>query len=259
MCTWGSNDYKQLCYDLNKNTSFPFCQEIENSMFYFTTIQQVTAGSYSSIIVLRTSFTTIYVIFSLFLSFLILISIIYLMVLIAIILFLYINKKIVEFKRNQIEKIEKEIKQKESGMLKIRLLDENIDETTGNTLNEQELNLLKSGNSNKINNDKEVNLITAGPQLFLEKALYIIKFSELSNFVEIGSGGSGGIVCVADWNGIRVAVKLFSRTDFQNTNNFENFEKELKLFSSLRHRNIVSFYGAAISEKKTGLGFFNFF
>jgi serine/threonine protein kinase len=74
----------------------------------------------------------------------------------------------------------------------------------------------------------------------------IIKFSELELGEKLGGGGFGD-VHVAIWKGVyQVAVKKL-RVQKVHRDKKEQFEKEVRLFSSLSHSAIVDFYGACIN------------
>ena len=46
--------------------------------------------------------------------------------------------------------------------------------------------------------------------------------------------------------------KIFSLNDFEGSSKFSMFEKEVKLLSSLRHPNILEFYGATVFTDRIG-------
>jgi serine/threonine protein kinase len=61
-----------------------------------------------------------------------------------------------------------------------------------------------------------------------------------------------------------VAVKMFRISQFVEEKNFSEFEKELKISSSIRHPNIVNFFGACLDYPKIAIvmvckRIFNFF
>ncbi|KAL9651001.1 hypothetical protein ABK040_015104 [Willaertia magna] len=82
------------------------------------------------------------------------------------------------------------------------------------------------------------------------KASFSIPIEEILLEKKIGEGGCGTVYC-AKWGENLVAIKsikILDDDDDDNTQN-EDFEREVSLLSSLRHPNIVSFYGVTITEK----------
>ncbi|KAG2386706.1 hypothetical protein C9374_002450 [Naegleria lovaniensis] len=76
-----------------------------------------------------------------------------------------------------------------------------------------------------------------------ENSTYLIPVEDLSIIKKIGEGGNGSVYH-AKWNGSEVAVKSI-KSDVSNEES-EEFQKEAALLSTLRHPNIVNFYGVSI-------------
>lgn len=90
--------------------------------------------------------------------------------------------------------------------------------------------------------------------LSFDMSMFKIQFEELSLSNEIGSGGSGAIVYKAMWKQQPVVVKFFKIADFnENKEIADSFINELKLYGSLRGKNIVFFYGACIRVPRIGI------
>jgi hypothetical protein len=75
-----------------------------------------------------------------------------------------------------------------------------------------------------------------------------IKFDEKP----IGEGGFG-IVFKGEYRGQIVAAKMLKMQDLLDDDNLEEFEREIKLLSILRHTNIVSFVGASKLKGKLAI------
>ncbi|KAF0976315.1 hypothetical protein FDP41_004621 [Naegleria fowleri] len=71
---------------------------------------------------------------------------------------------------------------------------------------------------------------------------HIIPIENLDVVKKIGEG-SNGMVYLANWNGTEVAVKSLKLDYSELHGESEEFEREASLLSSLRHPNIVNFYG----------------
>lgn len=93
------------------------------------------------------------------------------------------------------------------------------------------------------------------PKFIVNSALFNIPFADLKNWKEIGAGAAS-IVCKADWGGTTVAVKLLKSKHSAYTSDetaFKMFERELTVLSSIKHNNIVSFYGYCFSDARFGI------
>jgi len=98
--------------------------------------------------------------------------------------------------------------------------------------------------------DQEMDTVDAEntrARLIVQKSMLEIEFSELSNLQKIAVGGSGAILFRADWNGSKVAVKVFKSGLLSGETFFKDFEHEVSLMSTLRHRNIVTFLGCSLA------------
>lgn len=88
----------------------------------------------------------------------------------------------------------------------------------------------------------------------IDKKHFNIEWEDLILEKKIGSGGFCDVFQVKWENNISAAFKMFKTSDFStDNNNFEDFEKELNLMSSLSHPNIVSFYGASLKPPRVGI------
>ncbi|KAG2387147.1 hypothetical protein C9374_001479 [Naegleria lovaniensis] len=76
---------------------------------------------------------------------------------------------------------------------------------------------------------------------------YIIPIENLDIVKKIGEG-SNGMVYLANWNGTEVAVKSLKLDFSELQGESEEFEREASLLSSLRHPNIVNFYGVSMTD-----------
>lgn len=92
------------------------------------------------------------------------------------------------------------------------------------------------------------------PQFSIDRSLFEIDYADLELKREIGTGGSGALVFHADWNGQSVAVKLFRTSSFAGQTDFSEFGHEISLLGSLRHPNIVLFFGAVLASPRVGAG-----
>ncbi|KAG2383064.1 hypothetical protein C9374_004401 [Naegleria lovaniensis] len=78
-----------------------------------------------------------------------------------------------------------------------------------------------------------------------EETKYLIPVEDLKIIKKIGEGANGSVFR-ANWNGTEVAVKAL-KSDVTSEESAE-FQKEAALLSTLRHPNIVNFYGISISD-----------
>lgn len=94
----------------------------------------------------------------------------------------------------------------------------------------------------------------AQPLFKMDESLFKISFSEFGVKRELGSGGSGAVVFLCEWNGtMNVALKLFRTSSLTQEQDFSEFEHELNLLSSLRHPNIIVCYGACLKVPRIGI------
>ncbi|KAL6041463.1 protein kinase [Balamuthia mandrillaris] len=75
---------------------------------------------------------------------------------------------------------------------------------------------------------------------------WIINYNEL-DMVELLGHGAGGEVWKAVYQDTVVAVKRLKKGLLESPRDLDNFCSEMKILSSLRHENVVSFYGACIN------------
>jgi len=104
--------------------------------------------------------------------------------------------------------------------------------------------------------DMEMDEMDADSQrarLIVQKSMLEIDFNELSHLEKIGSGGSGAILFRASWNGSKVAVKVFKSGLLSGETFFNEFEHEVSLMSTLRHRNIINFYGCSLAYPRIAI------
>lgn len=88
----------------------------------------------------------------------------------------------------------------------------------------------------------------------IKPELFKIKFDKIKVLEKIGSGGSNSTIYKAEWDGYIVAFKCFNTTDLCRTNNdFSTFEKEIGILGSLRHPNIILFYGGTVKPPRVGI------
>lgn len=71
----------------------------------------------------------------------------------------------------------------------------------------------------------------------------------------IGKGGSQSNIFLVNWNDKLCAYKKFhvSPSAFQDIELFVEFEKEVEIFSSINHPNILQFYGACVNPPEIGI------
>jgi tRNA A-37 threonylcarbamoyl transferase component Bud32 len=89
--------------------------------------------------------------------------------------------------------------------------------------------------------------------LTINKELFIIKYKSLEVIKRIGSGGSESIIYLVKWNSVKAAFKCFNTKDFMNQEDFNDFEKEVSILSSLSHPFILKFYGATMHAPRCGI------
>lgn len=76
---------------------------------------------------------------------------------------------------------------------------------------------------------------------------YYISFDELTIQTKVGQGGFGEVF-LGKWNGMKVAIKKLSVSQFKNRENIHRFINEIDVISSLRHPNVVLYIGASIDQ-----------
>ena len=86
----------------------------------------------------------------------------------------------------------------------------------------------------------------------VRKDLFLVESQNVSIINKLGSGGSNAIVYKAIWQGKEVAFKVFRVDEFEGKDKFKVFEREVELLSSLRHPNILEFFGATIESSRVG-------
>lgn len=105
---------------------------------------------------------------------------------------------------------------------------------------------------NELIRDQELDLLDDDKKAWeLNKKHFQISSSELQILRKIGSGGEG-IVYEAKWKNLIVAIKYFNFRFMTEETIIQNFKKESNLMSSLRHPNIITFYGATLSFPRVG-------
>lgn len=107
-------------------------------------------------------------------------------------------------------------------------------------------------NDSKKSSKSNVNDLEEEKTSLIDKSIIEIKFEELCDFEEIGSG-TFAIVLLAKWNGMDVAVKLFRRNVFNNEDSISSFQNEARLMCSLRHKNIVNTFGVCLQKPRLGI------
>ncbi|KAF0973736.1 hypothetical protein FDP41_007123 [Naegleria fowleri] len=77
----------------------------------------------------------------------------------------------------------------------------------------------------------------------------VIPVEDIKIIKRIGEGGQG-VVYHAKWNDIDVAVKTIKVDDDEQDAESDEFEREATMLSSLRHPNILTFYGICVPNKR---------
>jgi len=91
----------------------------------------------------------------------------------------------------------------------------------------------------------------------INREMFVIDFEKVQLISQIGSGGSDSVIYKAKWESLEVACKglfvslgvfyshflLVYRTLTTGQTDFQDFEREVALMSSLSHPNVIHFYG----------------
>ena len=91
------------------------------------------------------------------------------------------------------------------------------------------------------------------PHFVIDRSLFEIEYRDIKLLKEIGAGGSGAVICLGKWHEQQVAIKLFRTSTFSGDMDFKEFERELQFIGSLRHPNILLFYGAVLVPPRVGI------
>ena len=88
----------------------------------------------------------------------------------------------------------------------------------------------------------------------INKDLFKLNYDSIEIVKKLGKGAYA-TVFLAEWSGHQVAFKCFNTSDVFNDekNNFNDFEKEVAILSSIGHPNIIGFYGATLKPPRVGL------
>lgn len=87
----------------------------------------------------------------------------------------------------------------------------------------------------------------------VNKELFQINSKDIKLLSLIGEGSSESSVFLVDWMGKECAFKKFIFKDSEDYEQFEEFEKEVEIFSSINHPNILQFFGACITPPHIGI------
>jgi len=99
----------------------------------------------------------------------------------------------------------------------------------------------------------KMNSVKNMASLKINEELFKIDYNDIKILKKIG-GGSGGQVFLAKWNDKLVAFKCFRTEDLGGTQDmFHCFEKEIQFVTSIRHPNIVIYYGCSIKPPRVGI------
>ncbi len=91
-------------------------------------------------------------------------------------------------------------------------------------------------------------------KLKINRELFEIKFESIELMDHIATGGSGAFVYRAKLNRQEiVAVKIFQTKFLNDQERFSEFEHELTIMSSIRHKNVISFYGASLDPPRVAI------
>jgi hypothetical protein len=90
-------------------------------------------------------------------------------------------------------------------------------------------------------------------QLKINEELFKINHKNVKIIKKIGKGG-GGQVFLGKWNGETIAYKCFQVDDLGGTRGlFDEFEKEVQFITSVRHPNIVVYFGCTLEPPRVGI------
>jgi len=101
--------------------------------------------------------------------------------------------------------------------------------------------------------------VNIGAHLKIDKQMFNVNINDVAIESILGAGGSNSTVFLATWKGQRVAYKCFKLKDIvgkadpgESQRKYREFEIELNLLASLRHPNIIRFYGAVVTPHRVG-------
>jgi serine/threonine-protein kinase CTR1 len=101
------------------------------------------------------------------------------------------------------------------------------------------------------NEDLHQRLLEREEEMAVLERAWLIQWSELVVEKEVARGAFG-VVLKASWNDMPVAVKQLKGEQLQmNSEAAEEFDREMKFMRSIRHPNIVLFYGAGVTADHT--------
>lgn len=110
---------------------------------------------------------------------------------------------------------------------------------------EDEINLLKLDEKERDNN--------LSAKFSISKEFFTISNEDIKLIRSLGQGGFGEVF-YCEWEGSPAAIKLCTTISIgTEKNDFEMFEKELSLMSSISHPNIVQFHGCCLRTPRIGL------
>ena len=90
-------------------------------------------------------------------------------------------------------------------------------------------------------------------QIRINEDLFKVNYSDLKIQHSIGKGAYA-TVYLADWLDNKVAFKCFNSM-FDTQGDFDLFEKEVAIVASIRHPNVVGFYGCTLNPPRVGILF----
>jgi predicted Ser/Thr protein kinase len=111
----------------------------------------------------------------------------------------------------------------------------------------------KSSNGDKIELIAKLESERNIAELKINEELFKINYKDIKILKRIGKGG-GGQVFLGKWNGETVAYKCFQIDDLGGSRGlFDTFEKEVQFITSVRHPNIVVYYGCSLNPPRVGI------